>query len=298
MIVRYIDEHRDDFGVAPICTTLQVAPSTYYSAKSRKPSARSLRDAVLKIALLALWTANYEVYGARKLWKAATRTGQIVGRDQVARIMRELGIRGVRRGGKVFTTRPDVTAARAPDLVDRQFNAIRPNALWVTDLTYVATWAGTVYVCFIGDAFSRMIVGWRVATNMRTDMVLDSLEMARWSRGTRLEGLVCHSDAGSQFTSIRYGERLAEIGALPSIGSVGDSFDNALAETVNGLYKTELIRRRGPWRNVDEVELATLEWVHWFNTSRLHSTLDDVPPAEFEAAYYRRLKTTEPVGIQ
>ncbi len=212
--------------------------------------------------------------------------------------MRELGICGVRRGRKVRTTHADEAAARPLDLVERRFKAVRPNQLWVTDLTYVATWAGTVYVCFIVDVFSRTIVGWRVATNMRTDMVLDALEMARWSRGTRLEGLVCHSDAGSQFTSIRYGERLAEIGALPSIGSVGDSFDNALAETVNGLYKTELIRRRGPWRNVDDVELATLGWVHWFNTTRLHAALDDVPPAEFEAAYYRRLETIEPVGIQ
>ncbi len=225
MIVRYIDENRQRFGVAPICTTLQVAPSTYYSAKSRAPSARSIRDTVLKVVLLALWKANYEVYGARKLWKAACRAGETVGRDQVGRIMRELGIRGVRRGGKVFTTRPDAASARPPDLVDRQFRSTRPNALWVTDLTYVATWAGTVYVCFIVDAFSRAIVGWRVATNMRTDMVLDSLEMARWSRGARLEGLVCHSDAGSQFTSVRYGERLAEIGAVPSIGSVGDSYD-------------------------------------------------------------------------
>jgi putative transposase len=297
-MVRYIDEHRDAFGVEPICKALQVAPSTYYSAKSRPASARSIRDAMLKVTLLALWTANYEVYGIRKLWKAAVRAGEDVGRDQVARLMRDLGICGVRRGRKVRTTRPDDAAARPPDLVERRFKAVRPNQLWVTDLTNVATWAGTVYVCFIVDVFSRTIVGWRTATNMRTEMVLDALEMARWSRGTRLEGLVCHSDAGSQFTSIRYGERLAEIGALPSIGSVGDSYDNALAETVNGLYKTELIRRRGPWRNVDDVELATLGWVHWFNTTRLHGAIDDVPPAEFEAAYYRRVETSEPVGIQ
>lgn len=199
--------------------------------------------------------------------------------------MHELGIAGARRGRQTRTTKADDKAARAPDLVDRKFVATRPNELWVTDLTYVATWAGTVYVCFIVDVFSRTIVGWRAATNMRTAMVLDALEMARWSRGTRLEGLVCHSDAGSQFTSIRYGERLAEIGAVPSIGSIGDSYDNALAETVNGLYKTELIRRQGPWRNVDEVELATLQWVHWFNTARLHGALEDVPPAEFEAAW-------------
>lgn len=286
MIVKFIDDNRDELGVEPICTVLQVAPSTYYSAKSRPLSARATRDAVLKVTLLALWAANYEVYGIRKLWIAALRAGEDLGRDHVARLMRELGIAGVRRGRAVRTTKADDKAPRAPDLVDRKFAAARPNELWVTDLTYVPTWAGTVYVCFIVDVYSRMIVGWRAATNMRTDMVLDALEMARWSRGARLEGLVCHSDAGSQFTSIRYGERLAEIGAVPSIGSIGDSYDNALAETVNGLYKTELIRRRGPWHNVDDVELATLEWVHWFNTTRLHSSLGDVPPAEFETTWH------------
>jgi putative transposase len=285
VIIRYIDEHRDEHGVEPICATLEIAPSTYYSAKSRPASARSIRDAVLKVTILALWRANYEVYGARKLWKALARAGEGVGRDHVARLMGELGIVGVRRGRPVRTTRPDDSAGRAPDLVDRHFVAARPNALWVTDLTYVATWAGTVYVCFIVDVFSRRIMGWRAATNMRTEMVLDALEMARWARGTRLEGLVCHSDAGSQFTSIRYGERLAEIGAVPSVGSIGDSYDNALAETVNGLYKAELIHRRGPWRGVDDVELATAGWVHWFNTARLHSSLRDVPPAEFETAW-------------
>jgi putative transposase len=213
--------------------------------------------------------------------------------------MRQRGIQGARRGKRVRTTRPDVSAARHPDLVDRQFVAERANQLWVTDLTVVPTWAGAVYVCFITDAFSRMIVGWRAATHMRTDMVLDALEMARWKRNTELEGLVCHSDAGSQFTSVRYGERLAELGAVPSIGSVGDSYDNALAEAVNSLYKTELIRRQGPWRTVDDVELATLGWVHWFNAERLHSTLGDIPPEEFEAAAYsHRAETSHPVGIQ
>lgn len=288
MIVEFIDDQRAEFGVEPICVVLQVAPSTYYAARSRPLSARAVRDAALKVTLLALWKANFEVYGARKLWKAAVRAGETVGRDQVARLMGQLGIAGARRGRTPRTTTPDAGSPRAPDLVDRRFVASRPNQLWVTDLTYVATWAGTVYVCFIVDVFSRMIVGWRAATNMRTVMVLDALEMARWSRGTRLEGLVCHSDAGSQFTSVRYGERLAEIGALPSIGSIGDSYDNALAETVNGLYKTELIRRRGPWRNVDDVELATMGWVHWFNTDRLHGALDDIPPVEFEAAWHDR----------
>ena len=283
-MVAYIDEHKEEFGVEPICTTLQFAPSTYYAAKSRPLSPRAVRDAILMPLLLALWVANYRVYGAHKLWKAAQRAGHDVGRDQVARLMRQLGIRGVNRSKTVRTTRPDDSADRHPDRVDRKFVADRPNRLWVTDLTYVPTWSGVVYVCFIVDAFSRMIVGWRAATNMRTEMVLDALEMARWSRGTTLEGLVCHSDAGSQFTSVRYGERVAELGAVPSIGSIGDSYDNALAEATNALYKSELIRGpgQGPWRGVDDVELATLGWVHWFNTERLHGTLDDVPPVEYE----------------
>jgi putative transposase len=298
MTVAYIDSHKEEFGVEPICTTLRVAPSTYYAAKTRPPSARGLRDAVLGPLILALWVANYRVYGVHKMWKALHRSGETVGRDQVARLMRGLGVKGARRGSKVRTTRPDGQGDRHPDLVDRKFVAQRPNALWVTDLTHVPTWSGVVYVCFITDAFSRMIVGWRAATNMRTTMVLDALEMARWSRGTRLEGLVCHSDAGSQFTSVRYGERLAELGAVPSIGSIGDSYDNALAEATNALYKTELIRQQGPWRGVDDVELATLGWVHWFNTGRLHGTLDDIPPVEFEAAYHHQQHTNQPVGIQ
>jgi putative transposase len=299
-MVRFIDERRDEHGVEPICRTLEIAPSTYYSAKSRPPSARAIRDAVMIPILVSLWTANYRVYGAHKLWKAARRAGHVIGRDQVARLMRAADIHGVSRKRRLRTTRPDPTAPRPADLVERDFSAKRPNELWVTDLTYVPTWSGVAYVCFIVDAFSRMIVGWRVAAHMRTDMVLDALEMARWSRGTQLEGLRCHSDAGSQFTSVRYGERLAELGALPSIGSVGDSYDNALAETVNGLYKTELIRGpgQGPWRQIEDVELATLGWVHWHNTERLHGYLDDVPPAEFEAAYAARTTDQQMVGIQ
>jgi len=286
-MVAYIDAHRDRFGVEPICRELPIAPSTYYDAKARPPSTRAVRDAVMIPLLVALWVANYKVYGARKLWKAARRAGHDVGRDQVARLMRAAGIEGVRRRRRVRTTRPDDTAARHPDLVGRDFTATAPNQLWVTDLTFVATWSGVAYVCFIVDAFSRMIVGWRVAGHMRTTMVLDALQMASWSRGARVDGLRCHSDAGSQYTSVRYGEVLAELGAQPSIGSVGDSYDNALAETVNGLYKTELIRGpdQGPWRTVDDVELATLGWVHWHNTERLHSYCGDVPPAEFEATW-------------
>ena len=300
VIVGFIDENRDELGVEPICRDLQVAPSTYYAAKSRPLSARAVRDAVMIPILLTIWKANYSVYGAHKLWKAARRAGHDIGRDQVARLMRQAGIRGVKRGRRVITTRRDDSAPRSPDLVKRNFTAERPNALWVTDLTYVPTWSGVAYVCFIVDAFSRMIVGWRVASHMRTDMVLDALEMARWSRGTMLEGLIAHSDAGSQFTSIRYGERLTEFGAIPSIGSIGDSFDNALAEATNSLYKTELIRGpgQGPWKNVDDVELATLAWVHWYNNERLHGYLNDVPPSEFEAAYAAQQTDQQLVGIQ
>jgi putative transposase len=277
---------------------VQVAPSTYYANKARTPCARACRDAVIGPALQTLWEDNYRVYGARKLWKAARRAGHDIGRDQVARHMRAAGITGVRRGKRVRTTKPDPTAARHPDLVKRNFTATAPNQLWVTDLTFVPTWAGVAYVCFITDVFSRMIVGWRVAGHMRTTMVLDAIEMARWSRGITLPHLRCHSDAGSQFTSIRYGERLAEIGAVPSIGTVGDSYDNALAETVNGYYKAELIygpARRGPWKTVEDVELATLGWVHWHNTSRLHGYLGDVPPAEFEDIFYAAKRTDQPL---
>lgn len=291
-MVSFVDANRDEFGVEPICRVLQVAPSTYYAAKSRKPSARAIRDAVTAVTVMTVFRANYSVYGVHKIWKALQRAGEDVGRDQVARIMRGLGIAGARRGAKVFTTRADGKAVRPPDLVDRKFTADAPNRLWVMDLTYVPTWSGMAYVCFIIDVFSRTIVGWRAAGNMRTDMVLDALEMARFNRGTRLDGLICHTDAGSQFTSVRYTERLDEIGARPSIGSIADSYDNALAETVNGLFKTELIRRRAPWRTVDDVELATLGWVDWFNNTRLHTTLGDIPPAEFEAVYY-----AQPVSI-
>ncbi len=301
MIVDYIDRHRAEFGVEPICRVLQVAPSTYYAAKSRPPSARAIRDAAMMQVLMVLWVANRKVYGAHKLWKAARRAGHDIGRDQTARLMRELGIEGIsRRRKRVLTTIADPDAVRAPDLVNRVFTAAEPNRLWVTDLTYVPTRAGMAYVCFIVDAFSRRIVGWRVASNMKTDMVLDALEMARRSRGgRRLAGLVAHADAGSQFTSVRFTERLDEIGARPSIGTVADSYDNALAETTNGLYKSECVR--GPdapavWEDVDQLELETLSWVHWFNEHRLHGHCDDVPPAEFEAAFYAAQQPA-PTGV-
>ena len=278
-------------GVEPICEVLQVAPSSYYAVRDRPLSARARRDAELVPQLVGIWKDNYQVYGSRKLWKTARRAGIEIGRDQTARLMRQAGSQGVVRTKRVRTTRPEKSAGRHPDLVDRQFTASAPNELWVTDLTFVATWAGVAYVCFIVDAFGRMIVGWRVAGHMRTPMVLDAIEMARWNRCLHHPGLRCHSDAGSQFTSIRYGERLAEIGAVPSIGSVGDSYDNALAETVNGYYKAELIRgpaRTGPWKTIEEVELATLGWVHWHNTQRLHGYLGDLPPIEFEALHAAR----------
>jgi putative transposase len=300
-MVDYIDAHRDEFGVEPICRVLQVAPSTYYAAKRRvtEPSARARRDAVMMGVLMVLWVTNRKVYGAHKLWRAAVRAGHDIGRDQVARLMRELGICGISRRRKVFTTRPDPNVVRAPDLVERNFTADRPNALWVADLTYVPTRSGMAYVCSIVDAFSRRIVGWRVATHMRTEMVLDALEMARTSRGSRrLVGLVAHADAGSQFTSVRFTERLEEIGARPSIGTVADSYDNALAETTNGLYKAECVY--GPdtagWDGVDELELATLSWVHWFNHDRLHGHCGHVPPAEFEAAFYAA-QQADPAGV-
>ena len=302
-MVDYIDGHRDEFGVESICKVMQIAPSTYYAARKRRvaPSDRAVRDAVMLQVLMVLWVTNRKVYGAHKLWKAARRAGHDIGRDQTARLMRELDIRGIsRRRKKVFTTVSDPDAVRAPDLVNRNFTADRPDALWVTDLTYVATRSGMAYVCFIVDVFSRRIVGWTAASNMKTQMVLDALEMARRSRGSkRLVGLVTHSDAGSQFTSVRFTERLDEIGARPSIGTVADSYDNAFAETTNGLYKAECVYgpdAGGGWDDVDQLELETLSWVHWFNHDRLHSHCDDVPPAEFEAAFYAAQQAAQ-IGV-
>jgi putative transposase len=286
--VSFIQTHRDRWGVEPICRVLQVAPSTYYAARSRPPSIRALRDAELKVEIHRVWKDNFEVYGARKVWRQLGREGVAVGRDRVARLMGELGICGVVRGKPRRTTIPAETADRPADLVERNFTAPAPNRLWVADLTYVATWAGFAYVAFIIDAFSRMIVGWRVATTLRAELALDALEMAVWARQGGLDGLVHHSDRGGQYLAIRYTERLAEEGAVASVGSRGDSYDNALAETVNGLYKAELIGRRGPWRGAEQVELATLAWVQWWNERRLHSAIGDIPPAEYEAIYYRQ----------
>jgi putative transposase len=253
-MIAYIDAHRDRFGVEPICQVLPIAPSTYYAASRRPASARAVRDIKLKVEIARVHAEQFGVYGARKVWRQLHREGISVARCTVERLMRELGLQGVRRGKTRRTTTPDATAPRPADLVDRDFSATRPNQLWVADLTYVATWSGFVYVAFIIDAFSRFLVGWQASRSLRTDLALDALEMAIWRRQARLEGLVHHSDRGGQYLSIRYTERLAEAGAVTSVGSRGDSFDNALAETIIGLYKTELIRRRGPWRGLDEVE--------------------------------------------
>jgi putative transposase len=284
----FIDTHRERFGVEPICRVLQVAPSTYYAARRRRPSTRALRDERLKVEIKRVWDDNYQVYGAEKSWRQLGREGITVGRDRVARLMRQLGIRGVVRGKPRRTTTPAATADRPADLVGRDFSAPAPNRLWVADLTYVATWAGFCYTAFIIDAYSRAIVGWRVARTLRAELALDALEMAIWARQHGgLDGLVHHSDRGVQYLAIRYTQRLAEEGAVTSVGSRGDSYDNALAEAVNGLYKAELIGPRGPWRTAEQVELATLGWVQWWNQRRLHGALDHLPPAEHEAHYYR-----------
>jgi putative transposase len=280
-----IDALRDRFGVEPICRVVGVPASTYYAAKRRPPSARRQRDAQLKLEIRRIFDDNYQVYGARKIWRQLRREGIGVARCTVERLMGELGIAGAVRGKTTRTTIGDEQAPRPADLVERDFSATRPNQLWVADLTYVRTWSGFCYAAFVIDAFSRMIVGWQLASHLRTDLALDALEMAIWRRDTALDGLIHHSDRGGQYLAIRYTQRLADAGAVTSVGSKGDSFDNALAETTIGLYKTELIRRRGPWRALDDVELATLEWVDWYNHRRLHGALDHLPPTEYEAAY-------------
>lgn len=284
-MTRFIDAHRARFGVEPICTTLQAAPSTYYAARQRPLSARCLRDAELTTQLRQVHAAHFGVYGVRKVWRQLQREGTTVARCTVERLMRDVGLRGVVRGRRQRTTVPGVTAARPADLVQRDFHRAAPNRLWVADLTYVRTWAGFAYVAFIIDAYSRFIVGWHAARSLHTDLVLTALEQALWARKGPFEGLVHHSDRGVQYLSIRYTERLAEAGIATSVGSRGDSYDNALAETVNGLYKTELIYRRRPWRGCEDLELATLAWVDWFNHRRLYGALGYVPPAEYEASW-------------
>jgi putative transposase len=298
--VRFITEQRDRWGVEPICRALQVAPSSHYARISRPPSARQRRDDTLKVDIRRVWEEHRCVYGADKVWAQLKREGTPVARCTVERLMRGLGLRGVVRGkSHVRTTVPDGASGRPLDLVARQFRAPAPNRLWVADLTYVKTHSGWVHVAFVVDVCSRFVVGWQASRSLRTDLALDALEMAFWARrAVSLAGLVHHSDRGVQYLAIRYTERLAEAGAVPSVGSRGDSYDNAPAESFNGLYKTELIRHRGPWRGLEDVEYATLEYVDWFNHRRLHGELGMVPPAEFEAAYYRQTAPALPASSQ
>jgi transposase InsO family protein len=291
-MVSFIDEHRAEYGVESICAQLPIAPSLYYEHKARQADAERLpprlrRDRALAPEIRRVHAENFQVYGARKVWRQLGREGQVVARCTVERLMRAQGLRGVVSGRKCRTTIPDDSAARPLDRVNRQFQASRPNQLWVADFTYVATWAGFVYVAFVIDVFARRIIGWRVARSMHTELVLDALEQALWAR-SGAAGVVHHSDRGSQYLSIRYSERLAEAGVEPSVGSVGDSYDNALAETIIGLFKTEVIHHRGPWRHLEAVEYATLEWVDWFNHRRLLEPIGNVPPAELEVAYHRQ----------
>ena len=295
--MRYIDANKKEYGVEPICQVLAVAPSTYYNRLSRPISARRLSDARLKKEIERVHKENFEVYGMEKMWLQLNREHINVGRDRVRRLMREMGLDGVVRGKKTFTTVSGDLAQRPADLVDREFNAPAPNRLWVADLTYVWTRAGFVYVAFVTDVFSRFIVGWRVSTSLHAELALDALEMALWNRRhQQLDGVVHHSDRGVQYLAIRYTERLEEAGAVRSVGSKGDSYDNALAESVIGLYKTELIKHRGPWRNADHVEVATAEWVQWWNHKRLHTSVGKMPPAEYEERYYRQLEEAPDVA--
>jgi transposase InsO family protein len=298
MMVGFIDVYREEYGVEPICRELPIAPSTYYEHRTCKNdpgrlSARAKRDAGLCREIRRVWEDNHQVYGVRKVWRQMKREGFGVARCTVARLMKQTGLQGAVRGRRFKTTITDDSALLPADLVKRDFTATRPNQLWVADLTYVATWRGFVYVAFIIDVFARMIVGWRASSSLRTELVLDALEQALYDRGGG-DGLVHHSDHGVQYLSISYTERLAEAGIEPSVGSVGDSYDNAMAESVIGLFKAEVIRRMGPWRNLDAVEFATLDWVDWFNNRRLLEPIGNIPPVEFEEAYFR---SQEPLAM-
>lgn len=294
-MIAFIDDHRGAYGVEPICKVLPIAPSTYFDhrAKQADParlSARARRDAALRLKINHVFEQNLKVYGARKVWLQLKRAGSEVARYTVERLMRVMGLHGVIRGKVIRTTTPDKAVPCPLDHVNRQFHAPAPNRLWVSDFTYVSTWSGFVYVAFVIDAYARRIVGWRVSRTPHASFVLDALEQALHERRpVNRSGLVHHSDRGSQYVSIRYSERLAEAGIEPSVGSVGDSYDNALAETINGLYKAEVIHRRGPWRSFEAVEFATLEWVDWFNHRRLMRPIGDIPPAEAEERYYAML---------
>jgi len=301
-MVAFIDQHRETYGVEPICALLPIAPSTYFLRKAQqadptRQSVRAQRDTELRAAIQRVWDDNEQVYGPRKVWKQLRRDGQRVARCTVARLMRAMGLKGVTRGRAwIVTTHPTALADRPADLVDRQFTASRPNQLWVADFTYVATWRGFVYVAFVIDVFARRLVGWRVSASLATDFVLDALEQAIYDRRSAgVEHLVHHSDRGTQYLSMRYTDRLVEAGIAPSVGSRGDSYDNAMAESIIGLFKTEVIQRKGPWRDLEAVEFATLRWVDWFNTRRLLEPIGYVPPAEYEARYYERLSESAPI---
>lgn len=303
VIVKFIDDHKQVFGVAPICRVLTehglpIASSTYYEARHRGSSRRALRDDHLREEIARTHQSNYAVYGARKIWMQLRCEGTDVARCTVERLMRELGLSGAHRGRRKRTTIAGPSAPRASDLVARKFNPPAPNTLWVADFTYVSTWSGWVYVAFVIDAYSRRILGWRCSTRMTTPLVLDAIEHAIWTRATAgttdLSGLIHHNDRGSQYTSVAFTERLLDAGIDTSIGATGSSYDNALAESINGLYKTELIKPRGPWRALEHVEIATLEWVDWFNHRRIYEHCDDLTPAEFEEAYYRHTRTQQP----
>jgi putative transposase len=294
-MVTFIDQHRATYGVEPICEVLPIAPSTYFRCKAEQcdpthRSARRQRDAVLRAIIQRIYDENQRVYGPRKVWKQMGREGLREARCRVRRLMREMGLAGAVRGRAWITTTQSAPDGPRPlDLVDRNFTATRPNQLWVSDFTYVATWRGFVYVAFVIDVFARRIVGWRVSASLATDFVLDALEQAIYERGgPTTSGLVHHSDRGTQYLSMRYTDRLADAGIAPSVGSRGDSYDNALAESLIGLFKTEVIRRKGPWRHVEAVEFATLAWVDWFNHRRLLEPIGDMPPAEYEARYYEQ----------
>jgi transposase InsO family protein len=295
-MIGFIDDYRRAYGVEPICRVLKIAPSTYHAHDERRrcpdtAPPRVQRDAALRVEIRRVFDENFQVYGVRKVWRQLVREGEDVARCTVARLMRRMGLQGVIRGRRVRTTISDKAAPCPLDRVNRQFRAPRPNVLWVSDFTYVATWAGFVYVAFVIDAYARRIVGWRVSRSAHAGFVLDALEQALHDRRpVSGSGLVHHSYRGVQYVSIKYTERLAEAGLEPSVGSVGDSYDNALAETINGLYKAEVIHRRGPWRSMEAVEYATLEWVDWFNNRRLLEPIGNIPPAEAEAAYYAELE--------
>jgi len=294
-MIAFIDDHREVYGVEPICRVLPIAPSTYraHAARRKNPDlapAREKRDRVLAAEVRRVFEENFSVYGARKVWRQLQREGFDVARCTVSRLMNEMGLAGAIRGKPRRTTVSDKAAPCPLDRVNRQFQAPRPNALWVSDFTYVATWTGFVYVAFVIDAFARRIVGWRVSRTAHAGFVLDALEQALHDRRpVEGDGLIHHSDRGVQYVSIKYTERLAEAGIEPSVGSIGDSYDNALAETINGLYKAEVIHRRGPWRSFEAVEFATLEWVDWFNKRRLMEPIGNIPPAEAEERYYAML---------